>query len=68
MHTSAHLEAAELHEAAAKTHRSAADQFGKGDLMRANELAEEAVKQAERAWDISKHASEKSGEHKKLHG
>ena len=57
------IAAAELHESAAKSYRSAADAFEKGDLNTYNQSSASAVDFSKRAHDASKHAYEKTEKH-----
>jgi len=58
-----HLDAASLHEAAAKSHRTAAEYYGKGDTVTANQHAAEAFEHSLRAYAASKNPSTKSTHH-----
>jgi hypothetical protein len=60
-----HIAAAELHEKAARSHRTVADQYDNGDRDTTNRKSAEACSHAVRAYAASKHAHEKSTHHKK---
>ena len=58
-----HLAAAELHESAAMSHRSAAEAFEKGDRDACNHQAALARDFSERANEASKHAQDTLEKH-----
>jgi hypothetical protein len=58
----AHRKAAELHELAARAHRTAAEHNEKGDNDAANWHAERAMEYSDRAYQLAKEAHGKSGQ------
>jgi hypothetical protein len=57
-----HREAAEAHELAAKSHRTAAEHNEKGDNATGNWHAERALEYSDRAYQLAKDAHAKSGQ------
>jgi hypothetical protein len=57
-----HREAAELHELAARAHRTAAEHNEKGDNDTGNWHAERALEYSDRAYQLAKEAHAKSGQ------
>jgi hypothetical protein len=51
---------AELHEAAVRSHRTAAERYNQGERETADEHSAEAIYHAVKAYAASKHAREKS--------
>jgi hypothetical protein len=60
MPNQAHTKAAEHHESAAKSHREAAEHYGRNDNTKGNDLAMEAQKHSKAANDSSDQARVKS--------
>lgn len=58
----AHWKAAELHELAARSHRTAAEHNEKGDRTTAEWHSERALEYSNRAYKLAKEAHAKSGE------
>jgi hypothetical protein len=56
-----HRQAAELHEAAARSHRTAAEHNEKGDHVAANWHSERALEYSDHAYKLAKEAHNKSG-------
>jgi hypothetical protein len=61
MHES-HRQAAELHELAARSHRTAAEHNEKGDYSAAIWHAERALEYSDHAYKLAKEAHSKSGQ------
>ena len=61
MHES-HREAAQLHELAARSHRTAAEYLEKNNHVAANWHSERALEYSERAYVLAKQAHNKSGQ------
>jgi hypothetical protein len=55
-----HQRAAELHELAAHAHRAAAVAHGKGDHLTGHELSRQAMEHANKAFEWSQDAHQKS--------
>ena len=58
----AHRKAAELHELAAQSHRTAAEHNEKGDFQAADWHSERALEYSDQAYRLAKEIDNKSGE------
>jgi hypothetical protein len=62
MHIDAHRKADELHELAAKAHRTSAEHNEKGDDDAGNWHSQRALEYSDRAYKLAKEAHNKSGQ------